>query len=347
MLQELVRKSEKMGRKFYLYFIFLKKNFMAKLHNKVNYWKWSTVILSFGVVFLLIFDVDVKPRFSFGSEKSEKKETIPVQVSTSSEALEKKANIEVAIDEDEILAPEGVILPVKFRDLGKKLIKEGVIDEKLLAAVYAERGGIPEAEKKLFYSEDNKDIVMNADNAGILLNLLWAFGLGNKNPILDEGKMQDPKYGGAGGFASTGGWTLAQGDPMNHFSKHEFVTLTKSQQEKVDRIAKNIYRPCCNNDTAFPDCNHGMAMLGLLELLAAQDLPEDEIYRLALKVNSYWFPDTYVNLAKFWKQQGKSWNELDPAELLGAQYSSAAGYRAVLSKVTPVNSSKSGGGCSV
>ena len=31
-----------------------------------------------------------------------------------------------------------------------------------------------------------------------------------------------------------------------------------------NKIAKGIYRPCCNNSTYFPDCNHGMAMLGLL-----------------------------------------------------------------------------------
>ena len=38
----------------------------------------------------------------------------------------------------------------------------------------------------------------------------------------------------------------------------------------VEEIAGNIYRPCCGNSTAFPDCNHGMAMLGLIELMVSQ-----------------------------------------------------------------------------
>ena len=33
------------------------------------------------------------------------------------------------------------------------------------------------------------------------LNLLWAFGLANKNRILEEGPMKDPRYGGVENFA--------------------------------------------------------------------------------------------------------------------------------------------------
>ena len=103
--------------------------------------------------------------------------------------------------------------------------------------------------------------------------------------------MTDPKYGGAGNFASTGGWTLAQGDVMNHYSMHSFITLTPEQQVLVEKISKEIFRPCCNNSTYFPDCNHGMAMLGLLELMASQGTSEAEMYKIAKEVNSYWFPE--------------------------------------------------------
>lgn len=45
---------------------------------------------------------------------------------------------------------------------------------------------------------------------------------------------------------------------------------------KVEEVAAAVYRPCCNNHTPFPGCNHGMAMLGLLELMAPQRASADE-----------------------------------------------------------------------
>src|SRR3989344_7376730 len=106
--------------------------------------------------------------------------------------------------------------------------------------------------------------------------------------------MTNPEYGGAGNFASTGGWTLAKGDAMDHYSAHPFIMLSREHQELVERVSKGIYRPCCNNSTHFPDCNHCMAMLGLLELMASQGVSEEDMWKAALAVNSYWFPDTYL-----------------------------------------------------
>jgi len=197
---------------------------------------------------------------------------------------------------------------------------------------------------------------MTQENAGTILNLLWAFGLGNKNEILEKGPMvnYDGREAGspaealakAGNFASTGGWTLAKGNAMDHYSKHSFVTLTPDQQAMVERVAKNIYRPCCGNSTYFPDCNHGMAMLGLLELLASNGVSERDMYKIALQVNSYWFPDTYLTIAKYMELKGVPWNKVDPKEMLGADYSSGSGYRKILEQVAPVES-KSAGGCGV
>ena len=158
--------------------------------------------------------------------------------------------------------------------------------------------------------------------------------------------MSDKKYGGAGGFASTGGWTLARGDAMSHYSKHRFIVLTPEQQTLVEKVSKGIYRPCCGNSTYFPDCNHGMAMLGLLELMASQGVSEDEMYKSALVVNSYWFPDTYITIAKFLKSQGKNWESVDPKEILGFDYSSGAGFQKVKSKVENTGF-KGGGSCGV
>lgn len=183
------------------------------------------------------------------------------------------------------------LFALHWNNLGMKMVEAGVIDKEKFENLYAERGGLSEVDKKLLYGVDNGNLVINSENSGVMLNMLWAFGLGNKNPILENGPMVDKQYGGAGNFASTGGWTLARGNAMAHYNMHSFITLTPEQQAMVERVAKNIYRPCCKNSTYFPDCNHGMAMLGLLELMASQEASEDEMYKIATEVNSYWFPE--------------------------------------------------------
>lgn len=246
-----------------------------------------------------------------------------------------------------VLPSKGVTLPVQWGNLGKQLLETGTIDEKKFLQIYAGRGILDENAAALLYGENNKELTITAQNSGFLLNMLWAFGLANKNKILESGPMLDPQYGGeAGRFASTGGWTLAEGRAMEHYSKHIFVTLTQEQQELVERVSKNIYRPCCGNSTYFPDCNHGMAMLGLLELMASQGASEEEIYKAALQVNAYWFPDTYLTIAKYFENRGVHWGEINPKEILGSAYSSAQGYQQVLAEVD-YSGSRSEGRCSI
>ena len=219
--------------------------------------------------------------------------------------------------EELVLPSEGVVLPVAWRDLGIQMVRSGVIDKEKFEKLYENRSGLGQDEKKLLDLADNGNIKITEENSGFILNLFWALGLGNKNRVLEEGPMADARYGGAGGFASTAGWTLAKGSAMDHYSKHSFVTLTREQQAMVERVSRNIYRPCCDNSTYFPDCNHGMAMLGLLELMASQGVGEDEMYKVALAVNSYWFPDNYLTIAKYMASKGVDWSKVDPKALLG------------------------------
>lgn len=241
---------------------------------------------------------------------------------------------------------ESVVLPVRWDNLGKQMVESGVINASELEKIYSQRGGLDEDSKKLLYSADNGNLVINAKNSSLLLNLLWALGLGNKNPVLENGPMQEKQYGGPGNFASTGGWTLAKGETMDHYSKYNFVNLTAEQQALVEQVSKEIYRPCCGNSTYFPDCNHGMAMLGLLELMASQGASEAEMYKTALIVNSYWFPDNYKTIAKFMQSKGVKWGNVNPQEILGANLSSIQGYNQIVSQIQPVQGGK-GGGCGV
>jgi len=249
--------------------------------------------------------------------------------------------------QESVLPAAGVALPVTWGDLGAKLVEVGAIDPVKLEALYKDRGGFPDEYRKMLEKNANEKIVITKQNAGYLLNLLWALGLANKNPILeDKDEMMNPAYKGAGNFASTGGWTLANGSAMNHYNMHALVSLTSEQQTLVDRVSRNIFRPCCGNSTHFPDCNHGMAMLGLLELMASQGVGEQEMYRVALAVNSYWFPETYLTIATYMQKKGVAWEDVSPKEMLGAPYSSSSGYTNISSQVTLPPQGGGSGGCS-
>lgn len=241
---------------------------------------------------------------------------------------------------------DSIELPIKWGNLGKQLVETGVIDAQKFETLYAQRGGLTNEQKNLLYAEDNGNLIISPENAGFVLNLLWALGLGNENPVLENGPMADSKYGGAENFASTGGWTLTKDDVMNHYNQHRFINLTPEQQKLAEKVSKNIYRPCCGNSTYFPDCNHGMAMLGLLELMASQGINENVMYQVALIVNSYWFPDTYLTIARYFQNQGINWEQVSAKEVLGYNFSSLTGYQRVLSQITP-SERQGGGSCGV
>jgi len=247
--------------------------------------------------------------------------------------------------EEQVLPSEGTVLPVSWGNLGVQLINSGAIDADKFKAIYEQRGVFSDEYKKLLLDQNNGKLKITKENSGYILNLFWALGLANKNSILDTGEMVDPRYGGAGNFASTGGWTIAKGKPMDHYSKHAFIVLTPEQQVLVDKISRGIYRPCCGNSTHFPDCNHGMAMLGLLELIASQGVSEQDMWKTALIVNSYWFPDTYLTIATYMKGKGVDWKDVNPQEILGINFSSAQGYKNIASQV--VLPKQQQGGCGV
>ncbi|MEK7094076.1 MAG: hypothetical protein AAB903_01910, partial [Patescibacteria group bacterium] len=179
------------------------------------------------------------------------------------------------------------------------------------------------------------------------LNLLWAFGLANKGQVLESGPIMDSKYGGPTNMASVGGWTVTTGSAMDHYNKHALATLTSDQQVLVEKIAKGIYRPCCNNSTYFPDCNHGMAMLGLLEYLASQGATEDQMWNVAITANMSWFPDQYQTIAQYLKIKGIDAKTITPQTILGAEYSSGSGFARIAAQVPQAQQQRGGSGCGV
>lgn len=248
---------------------------------------------------------------------------------------------------------EGYEINVRYGDIGPQMIEMGVIDLEKFKQVYEQSNQplTPEQEEILTRGSDKK-IRISQENSYFLLNFFWAFGLGNKTKILTEGDMVKYGQGQVGNYASTGGWTLAKSDAVDYYSKRALVPLAPQQEDLVNKVASNIYRPCCGNSTAFPDCNHGMALLGILELMAARNASENEMYDAAKYINAFWFPGNYFDIALYFKnKEGKDYKDADARQILSKDISSAFGVREVKKWLTEKGiveqPPKQGGGCGV
>ncbi len=252
-----------------------------------------------------------------------------------------------------VLPEEGYTINATYGDIGPKLLKAGAIDFEKFKAIY-ERAGAPLTPEQIeiLTKGSNQKIKITRENAYFLLNLFWALGLTNKNPILEKGPLM--KYGGKksiGYFASTGGWTLGTKPATELYSSTEIIKLTPEQQKELEEFAYNSYRPCCNNSTAFADCNHGMAALALGEIMASQGATAEEIFEALKYFNAFWFPQQYVDLAKYFKlRYNQDWEEVDPKVVLGKDYSTVSGWTRVrnwLSQQGAIEQVGGGRGCGV
>jgi len=241
-----------------------------------------------------------------------------------------------------VLPESGIELPVAWGNLGPRLIALGVIDE----AKFRKAVKLTLEEEEILTKGSDQKIKIDATNGQFIVDMLWALGLAQKSTVYDEGPMGKEYKDKAGNFASTGGWSLARADAMNYLNRYDVIPLTPEQHKKVSAIAQNIYRPCCGNSTWFPDCNHGMAALAIIELLVANNVDEATIYRKVLGFNSFWFADSYLSLAAYFARAGTPWADVDAKAILGKEYSSAQGAQAIARKVGLLpNRPTRGGSC--
>lgn len=234
-----------------------------------------------------------------------------------------------------VIPEEGFTVPITWGDTGKKLVEAGGIDLEKYSGIYTDS-----AQKELLYfltDTKNEGITINPQTAYFWVNTLWALGLTQTSAVLEDGIMGTEYKDDVGNFASTGGWTLGAKDGPELYSTADIIPLTAEQHQQVMRISEGIYRPCCGNSTAFPDCNHGMAILALVELMVSQGFSEEEIYQAALAFNSYWFADTYIDLAyHFQTNENTLWKDVDPKRVLSQEFSSGQGYAAIKQRIGTV-----------
>ncbi len=228
---------------------------------------------------------------------------------------------------EQVNPEDGYALPVSYGNLGPQLVEAGVIDyDAFMNVMTASGDAISNRQSDILKKGSDEQVIITAENAHFLLNFFWAVGLANRNSILTEGPMVQYSDGQIEQFASTGGWTLATKPITDLYASMDLIPLTAEQQARVEEVASAVYRPCCNNHTLFPDCNHGMAMLGLLELMASQNAGMDEMFNAAKYVNAFWFPQQTLETAVYLKSNQKiDFADADPRRVVGKDLSSASG----------------------
>lgn len=230
-----------------------------------------------------------------------------------------------------ISLPEQYTLASTYGHIGPQLIDAGAIELNRFVQIY-QRAGQPLTAEQLSILSEGGDvpIVISRENAYFLLNFFWAFGLTNQNPILTSGPLMQYRDGRIEAFASTGGWTIGNLPVDQLYASTPLVQLTSEQQARLEEVAYAVYRPCCDNHTAFADCNHGMAMLGLLELMAAQDVSVSGMFEAAKYVNAFWFPRQSAEVASyFYANHGQDFALIDAHEAVGRNTFSSTGFQSV------------------
>lgn len=253
------------------------------------------------------------------------------------------------------------VLPLKSLDTGldlgpavAKLVEAGAIDPDKFRAAHERHGPLPLWVGDVLEGKSHA-LILSAPHAPYNLNLLWPLGLATRTAFNDQSPIAGDDLAN---FASTGGWTLGREENGEaYFNAVDTLALDTAQEEAVHRLANGIFRPCCGNSAFFQDCNHGSAMLGLLELAALAGKHEAEMLGLAKTANGFWYPRQYVELALYFDAvEGLDWDETPADAVLSARYSSIRGYnenvRAILLEkglIAPQagNRGGGGGGCAV
>ena len=315
--------------------------------SKITIKPFLPAFVGFVLLFLVAYLPVISHKYNFSFTFQKKTQTASLTNTIKSSAPN-------ASDILESINPvSGFTLNVAYGNLGPQLLAAGIIDFDKMKALYEQSGQPLTSEQiKILTEGSDEKIKITPETSYFLLNFFWALGLANKNIILDEGAMT--KYGAdqIGNFASTGGWTLGTKPAMEFYSKFEIIRLNPGQQLILEDFADNSYRPCCSNPVSFPDCNHGMAALALGELMASQGASSDQIFEAYKYFNSFWFPQTYLDVATYFKAaEGKNWSQVDNRIVAGKDFSTPQGWQRVRQWLTAQGllekAPSSGGGCGV
>ncbi|MDE1846348.1 MAG: hypothetical protein KGH53_03660 [Candidatus Micrarchaeota archaeon] len=244
----------------------------------------------------------------------------------------------------QVVPSGGYVLPFRWGKSIKTLVDAGAINVSNFTALIKNSGQqLTGSEKSIINGTYEGYIQFNSTNTEFVQLAFWALGVNNNNTIIRNGPIINasiqysgqinsnattgrtvtPQYVASQYFASTGGY-----GPIGRlqFSALGVLRLSAAQQSIADYTAENSYRPCCDNPTAFPDCNHGAAALGIIELLASQGATQNQVLRAVEEFNQYQFPGQYGEIAAYFATQGENYTSINAGAIIGKNYSSLTGY---------------------
>ncbi len=224
-----------------------------------------------------------------------------------------KININEIVES--VTPKNGFNTDVKWNGVVSKMVKTGALDPAKLESILAKRYGQQmKPEWRAILAGENTNLSINNDNAVFMMYILWTLAKSNNNQILFNSPFV--KY-----FKN---YNIGMG--KSGYGNMQLLSLTTEQQKKAKEVAENASRPCCNNTTAQPDCSHGYSALGLVELMASQNFTKQEMFNTFVKFNSFWFPETYIKNALYFKiTEGKNWSDVNKELIAGKEYSSLGG----------------------
>ncbi|MDE1828155.1 MAG: hypothetical protein KGH65_03285 [Candidatus Micrarchaeota archaeon] len=222
----------------------------------------------------------------------------------------------------QVLPNQGYTFPVRWGKTAKQLVDSNALNVSALSAILNSSGEpLTLEQKKILNGTSNANVILNNSYALFTLDVLWGIGVNNNNPIINSGPItqsgNDPNN-----FASTGGY-----QPLGNLQlgKLNLIALTPQQQTLMYDVATHSYRPCCDNPTAFPDCNHGAAALALVELMISQGNSENATFEAVKEFNSFYFTQYYMYDAIFLRSHGIDWNNVPASYIVGYNFSSLSG----------------------
>ncbi len=259
-------------------------------------------------------------------------------------------SISQAILYAQVTPQTGYTISFKWGNSIKKLVDAGALNVSNLTIILNNsHQPLTLSEKEILNGTYTGYIQFNSTNTEFVQLVLWGLGINDNNTIITKGPIINasipyansinnnatlkqklnqnvtPYWVAGRYFASTGGY-----GPIGklQLGMLNILSLSPSEQIIADYTAENSYRPCCDNPTAFPDCNHGATALGLIELLASQGANQSQIFSAVRYFNQYQFPQQYTEIAAYFDSQGQNYSQVNSSKVMGYSFSSLSGYYA-------------------
>ncbi len=244
----------------------------------------------------------------------------------------------------QVIPQNGYTLPFKWGDVVHKLVETGALNVSNLLIILNNSGQpLTPVEKEILNGTYDGYIRFNSANTEFSQLVLWALGINNNNTIINNGPIINAStqyadqinsnaasnqkvtvgYIASNYFASTGGYAPVGSLQLGGL---DLINLTSQQQALMYDVATHSYRPCCDNPTAFPDCNHGAAALGLVELLASQNANQTQMFSAIKYFYQYQFPQQYIKIAAYFDLHGENYSQVNPSEVMSYGFSSYTGF---------------------